>query len=201
MRLMIFIMVVWSGLCKLTTYQLLNALMSFGPTQRGPARPYFSEKLNVVCCEYYGQHQKEYNTICEICAPLFDKKSRCTFMVLCGKQQDTELRQFFGQTCRNFCQTHRNSANTQQFGERATFSRQKVPQFTRRRTAARTSKCGAFGVRKAAHMPPCFQVPLWRTPRQHQRGANIERYSVDQCPKLLTGQEHRKQCAPSSLCK
>ena len=26
----------WSGLCKLTTYQLLNALMSFGPTQRSP---------------------------------------------------------------------------------------------------------------------------------------------------------------------
>ena len=39
MRLMIFIADVWSGLCKLTTYQLLNALMSFGPTQRGPTLP------------------------------------------------------------------------------------------------------------------------------------------------------------------
>ena len=36
MRLMIFIMEVWSGLCKLTTYQLLDPLMSFGPIQRGP---------------------------------------------------------------------------------------------------------------------------------------------------------------------
>ena len=33
MRLMIFITQVWSGLCKLTAYQLLNVLMSFGPTQ------------------------------------------------------------------------------------------------------------------------------------------------------------------------
>ena len=31
--------------------------------------------------------------------------------------------------------------------------------FTRQRTATRPSKCGAFGWRKAAHMPPCFQVP------------------------------------------
>ena len=35
--------------------------------------------------------------------------------------------------------------------------------FTRRRTAARPSKCGTFDGRKAAHMPPCFQVPLWCT--------------------------------------
>ena len=31
--IMIFIKEVWSGLCKLTTYQLLNTLRSFGPTQ------------------------------------------------------------------------------------------------------------------------------------------------------------------------
>ena len=37
---MIFITEVWSGLCKLTTYQLLNALMSFGPTQHGPTLVY-----------------------------------------------------------------------------------------------------------------------------------------------------------------
>ena len=36
MHLFIFITEVWSGLCKLTTYQLLNALMSFGPTQHRP---------------------------------------------------------------------------------------------------------------------------------------------------------------------
>ena len=35
--------------------------------------------------------------------------------------------------------------------------------FTRWRTAARPSKCGAFGERKAAaYMVPCFQVPLRR---------------------------------------
>ena len=32
--------------------------------------------------------------------------------------------------------------------------------FTRRRTAARPSKCGAHGGRNAVHMLPCFQVPL-----------------------------------------
>ena len=32
---------------------------------------------------------------------------------------------------------------------------------TRRGTAVQPSKCGAFGGRKVAHMPPCFQVPLW----------------------------------------
>ena len=33
--------------------------------------------------------------------------------------------------------------------------------FTRRRTAARPSKCSAHGGRKAAHMVPRFQVPPW----------------------------------------
>ena len=32
--------------------------------------------------------------------------------------------------------------------------------FTRRRTAVRPSKCGAHSGRRAAHMPPCFQVLL-----------------------------------------
>ena len=36
--------VVWFGLCKLTTYQLMNVLMSFGPTQCG-AWLYFSSYL------------------------------------------------------------------------------------------------------------------------------------------------------------
>ena len=44
---MIFITEVWSGLCKLTTYNLLNALMSFGPTQRGPT-------LVVLLIQYFG---------------------------------------------------------------------------------------------------------------------------------------------------
>ena len=34
--IMIFITKVWLGLCKLTTYQHLNTLRSFGPTQRRP---------------------------------------------------------------------------------------------------------------------------------------------------------------------
>ena len=69
---------------------------------------------------------------------------------------------------------HRNSANTQQFGERAAIRRTRsnsanAPHFHCKRcrnlqdggrTAARPSKCSAFGVRKVAHMPPCFQVPL-----------------------------------------
>ena len=37
---------------------------------------------------------------------------------------------------------------------------QELRRFTRRRTAARPSKCGTFGGRKAVHVPPCFQVPL-----------------------------------------
>ena len=55
--------------------------------------------------------------------------------------------------------------NGPQFGERTTFSRQKALQtfncgFTRRSTAARPSKCGTHGGRKAAHMVPHYHVPL-----------------------------------------
>ena len=34
--------------------------------------------------------------------------------------------------------------------------------FTRQRTVVQPSKCGTHGGRKAAHMEPCFQVPLRR---------------------------------------
>ena len=113
-------------------------------------------------------------TICKICALLFDKKSCRTFMKiaphfygLCGKHRDTELRHFLPNV-------QQFLPNVPQFGKRATFSGQKAPHtphfqgkrrrtrhifrakgaaiqglwcFTRRRTVARPSKCGAFAIK------------------------------------------------------
>ena len=63
------------------------------------------------------------------------------------------MRRYFWQTCRDFCQTRRI------FMAKGT-AIQGLRCFTRLCTAAhQPSKCGAFGGRKAAHMPPCFQLP------------------------------------------
>ena len=86
---------------------------------------------------------KNNATICKVCVPLFDKKSCHTFMV-CAESTGIW-------NCDAFL------PNAPQFGERATFSRQKAPQCrkrqelrhsTRRHTAAWPSKCSAFGGRK-----------------------------------------------------
>ena len=73
-------------------------------------------------------------------APLFGKKSRLTYMVCTGS---AGIR-----NCGAFFQTHHNPAK----GAAILVLRH----FTRRQS----SKCSAFGGRKAAHMLPCFQVPL-----------------------------------------
>ena len=58
--------------------------------------------------------------------------------------------------------------NAPQFGECATFSRQKVPQSLDCGTLQDSAlwrghqSAALFGGRKVAHMPPCFQVPLQR---------------------------------------
>ena len=47
---MIFTMEVWFGLCKLTTYQLVNALTSFGSTQRGPTLVVYYIHVHLQVC-------------------------------------------------------------------------------------------------------------------------------------------------------
>ena len=82
---------------------------------------------------------KKNATICKICALRFDKKSRHTFMVCAGSA--------WIQNCGTFCQTRRNLANAHHFHGK---------KLGLQRFAAQPLKCGAFGGRKAAHMPPRF---------------------------------------------
>ena len=106
----------------------------------------------VSLCVYVSMiYVKKNATICKICAPLFDKKSHRTFMICVGSAGIRNCGTFC-QMRHKFFQMCRNSANVPHFhGKRR-------PCFTRWRTAIQPSKCGAFGGRKAAHMPPCFQV-------------------------------------------
>ena len=85
------------------------------------------------------------------CVPPFDKKSHHTFMVclwICAGSVGIRIVTLFVE--RGMCHIF-TAKGAAILGFRY---------FTRWHTAARPSKCGAFGGRKAAHMPPCFQLPL-----------------------------------------
>ena len=65
------------------------------------------------CYPLYIWYTSKNETICKICAPIFDKNTCHTFMVASGfvwEAPNTELR-LFCQARRDFCQTRRNSAN------------------------------------------------------------------------------------------
>ena len=81
---------------------------------------------------------KKNATICTICAPLFDKKSHCIFMVCLWICEGSAVL---------FAQMHHNSVKALHFHGKS----------TRRRTVARPSKCSAFGGRKMVHMAPFFK--------------------------------------------
>ena len=98
---------------------------------------------------------KNNTTICKMCAPHFDKKTCCTFMISSGfvwEAPECGIAVLFAK-------------RTTIWQTRRIFTAKGVTilalrRFTRRHTAAQPSKCGTHGGKKATHMTPCFQVLL-----------------------------------------
>ena len=102
--------------------------------------------LNFVCYEFSratgkvvlikaNVYVKKNTNICQICVPQhFLIRNRAALYGLCGKRQDMGSRRFF--------------PNVPQFGERSTFSWQKVPQ-SGKRVLYKTADCG--GAIKVRH--------------------------------------------------
>ena len=104
---------------------------------------------------------KKKATICKICASLLDKKLHCTFMV-CGGSARIRNCGVFCRMRHDFCQTRRNLANAPHFRGKRCRNPAKAEDCGALQDGALRhghQKCDAFDRRKAAHMPPCFQVP------------------------------------------
>ena len=89
---------------------------------------------------------------------------------ICAGSADIRIAALFDKCALDFCRTYRI------FTAKGTAIRG----FTRRCTAARQSKCGASGGRKAVHMPPCFQVPL-----RHVCCIRFDAYCISKNPHMF----------------